>query len=122
MNFKFTVTVTADTAREAEQVMAERLGHDEDYGFDYELGYSERPVGMDGGFFRTVADSRNTSYAVGIHGTSNRVSLCAGNEPCRLSDNFSPSEALALSRALEAAAAQAQINEESQQQLAAKHA
>ena len=35
----FTVTVSGCTAEQAEQVMAERLGHDEDYGFDYQIDY-----------------------------------------------------------------------------------
>ncbi len=33
------VTVTADSPEEAAQVMAERLNHDEDYGFDYTVGF-----------------------------------------------------------------------------------
>lgn len=40
MNFHFGVTVTAATESQAEQVMAERLGYDEDYGFSYELGWA----------------------------------------------------------------------------------
>ena len=35
----FTVTVSGCTAEQAEQVMAERLEHDEDYGFDYRIGW-----------------------------------------------------------------------------------
>ncbi|TXH09347.1 MAG: hypothetical protein E6R04_08325 [Spirochaetes bacterium] len=35
----FRVTVSGCTAAQAEQVMAERLGHDEDYGFDYHVGW-----------------------------------------------------------------------------------
>lgn len=34
--FEFTVSVTCETAEEAEQVMAERLSYDEDYGFEYQ--------------------------------------------------------------------------------------
>jgi hypothetical protein len=34
---QFSVCVAADTLAEAEQVLAERLGHDEDYGFPYEI-------------------------------------------------------------------------------------
>jgi hypothetical protein len=38
--YTYSVTLYAPSADEAEQVMAERLGHDEDYGFDYEIsGY-----------------------------------------------------------------------------------
>lgn len=36
---QFTVTVTGCTRAQAIRVMAERLCSDEDYGFDYELGY-----------------------------------------------------------------------------------
>jgi hypothetical protein len=35
----FVVTLTGCTQDEAEQVMAERLGYDEDYGFDYGLDW-----------------------------------------------------------------------------------
>lgn len=35
MEFTFTVTVEADNEAQADQVMAERLSHDEDYGFNY---------------------------------------------------------------------------------------
>ena len=35
----FRVTVSGCTAAQAEQVMAERLDHDEDYGFDYQIGW-----------------------------------------------------------------------------------
>ena len=38
--FVYTVRVTADTDEQADQVMAERLGYDEDYGFDYEIVYT----------------------------------------------------------------------------------
>lgn len=35
--YQFSVCVAADTLAEAEQVLAERLDHDEDYGFPYEI-------------------------------------------------------------------------------------
>jgi hypothetical protein len=35
--FKYTVKVKAADRKEAERVLAERLYHDEDYGFDYEV-------------------------------------------------------------------------------------
>lgn len=35
----FTVTVSGCTAEEAQVVMNERISPDEDYGFDYEIGY-----------------------------------------------------------------------------------
>lgn len=41
--FAFIVTVETDTADHADQVMAERLSHDEDYGFDYSLPYHRAP-------------------------------------------------------------------------------
>jgi len=37
--FEFKVSVTAETREQAEQVMAERINHDEDYGFDYQIGW-----------------------------------------------------------------------------------
>ena len=40
-DFTYTVTVTAATKADADQVMAERIGPDEDYGFDYQIGWSE---------------------------------------------------------------------------------
>lgn len=41
--YTFTVTVTCSNFVEAEQVMVERLSHDEDYGFDYSnLSYTPR--------------------------------------------------------------------------------
>lgn len=39
--FRFTVIVSTQTAEQAQQVMAERLGHDEDYGFTYNIDYTE---------------------------------------------------------------------------------
>jgi hypothetical protein len=35
MNYHYNVTVQAETREQADQVMAERLGVDENYGFDY---------------------------------------------------------------------------------------
>ena len=35
--YQFSVCVAADTLAEAEQVLAERLDHDEDYGFPYRI-------------------------------------------------------------------------------------
>ena len=37
--FEFTVYVTCATLTEARQVMAERIMHDEDYGFPYTIDY-----------------------------------------------------------------------------------
>lgn len=39
--FQATVTITASAKAQAEQVLAERLAFDEDYGFDYTIGYGE---------------------------------------------------------------------------------
>lgn len=41
MKYAFTVTIFTDTEEQANQVMAERLGHDEDYGFPYEIRWDE---------------------------------------------------------------------------------
>jgi hypothetical protein len=35
--FQFSVCIAADSLEEAEVVLCERLNHDEDYGFDYEI-------------------------------------------------------------------------------------
>jgi hypothetical protein len=37
--YKFMVTVECDTKEEADQVMGERLGCDEDYGFEYSVDW-----------------------------------------------------------------------------------
>jgi hypothetical protein len=37
---QYIVTVEAETKEQADQVMAERLNPDEDYGFPYEVGHS----------------------------------------------------------------------------------
>lgn len=39
--FFYVVWVDVDTEAHADQVMAERLGCDEDYGFDYEMDWDE---------------------------------------------------------------------------------
>lgn len=39
--FTAIVTVTTDSQEHAEQVLSERLLHDEDYGFDYTVNYAE---------------------------------------------------------------------------------
>jgi hypothetical protein len=36
---RFTVSVNGCTSEQAEQVLRERLGHDEDYGFDYQINF-----------------------------------------------------------------------------------
>lgn len=35
--FRYVVTVDAETQEQADQVMLERVGYDEDYGFDYSI-------------------------------------------------------------------------------------
>lgn len=42
MIYTTTVSINCETAEQANQVLAERLGHDEDYGFDYTVDY--KPV------------------------------------------------------------------------------
>lgn len=37
----YIVTITGCTKEEADQVIAERIDHDEDYGFEYSVGFEE---------------------------------------------------------------------------------
>ena len=37
--YHFVVTVTCETRKQAEEVLAERIGYDEDYGFRYEIDW-----------------------------------------------------------------------------------
>jgi hypothetical protein len=37
--YRYIVTIGADSVEKADQVIIERLGHDEDYGFDYTLAW-----------------------------------------------------------------------------------
>lgn len=39
MNFTYTVVVEAETSEQADMVMAERIYHDEDYGFHYTINF-----------------------------------------------------------------------------------
>jgi hypothetical protein len=41
--FTVTVTIDCETEEQAHQVAAERLSHDEDYGFEYTVGYTVSP-------------------------------------------------------------------------------
>ena len=41
--FRYLVTVEAETAEQAEQVMTERINVDEDYGFDYTIDWGLAP-------------------------------------------------------------------------------
>lgn len=38
----FTVTISGCTPEQAARVIAERISHDEDYGFEYSIGYEEK--------------------------------------------------------------------------------
>lgn len=40
----FTVHVSGCTREQAEEVMSERIGPDEDYGFDYTIGWEDAPT------------------------------------------------------------------------------
>lgn len=44
MEFVFTVTVETGTSEQAVEVMRERLGYDEDYGFDYSIDWTAEEV------------------------------------------------------------------------------
>lgn len=46
--YVFAVTVETDTAAQAAQVMAERIDHDEDYGFAYTVERALVPIAVDG--------------------------------------------------------------------------
>ena len=37
MTFIYTVVIGSDTKVQADKIMGERLGHDEDYGFEYQI-------------------------------------------------------------------------------------
>ena len=39
--YERTVVIECDTEEQAEVVLAERLGHDEDYGFPYQVGWGK---------------------------------------------------------------------------------
>ena len=39
--WRYVVTVTTATREQADQVMAERIGYDEDYGFAYSIDWSD---------------------------------------------------------------------------------
>lgn len=63
-DFRYTTTVTAATGDEADQVMAERLGPDEDYGFEYRLDY--RPAKAATGYPAVVAWGREVGEVDGV--------------------------------------------------------
>jgi hypothetical protein len=44
VDFRYTVTVRAETQAQADTVLAERLGHDEDYGFGYTVAVTTAGV------------------------------------------------------------------------------
>jgi len=38
-DYRYSVIVTTDTREHANQVMVERINYDEEYGFDYQVGF-----------------------------------------------------------------------------------
>lgn len=48
MQHLFTVMIEAETAEQAQRVVSERLGHDEDYGFAYRLDWQHKPPAPEG--------------------------------------------------------------------------
>lgn len=46
--YTFGVTVTAESAEQAAEVMRERIDFEEDYGFEYEVEYALYPFMIDG--------------------------------------------------------------------------
>jgi hypothetical protein len=69
---KFTVTVTGCTPEQAAQVMTERLGHDEELGFGYEVTWSAQGPPSDD--LRELAQSWDT-WADGL--TSSEAAAAA---------------------------------------------
>jgi hypothetical protein len=49
-DYAYVVTVTADTEEQAAQVMAERINVDEDYGFEYTVGFETGRTVTEWGF------------------------------------------------------------------------
>lgn len=69
----FTVTVSGCSAEEARQVMAERIYHDEDYGFDYQIGFTSGPLPCD--YREEFPDSDHTC-------DTDACCECGGNHCC----------------------------------------
>lgn len=42
--FKFVVEVECQTPEQADEVMQERIGYDEDYGFEYQIDWHTEPT------------------------------------------------------------------------------
>lgn len=67
------VTIEAETLEDAEQVLAERLGYDEDYGFFYTLGYGDpQPIDKNSSENEDILRYHTCHIEIGIKG-SNRV-------------------------------------------------
>lgn len=58
---KYIYLVTVDTAlpEYADEVIQQRLGHDEDYGYDYTLEYNEVARGIEPSAVVTIIDALN---------------------------------------------------------------
>lgn len=64
--FSYVVSVACDTVEQADMVMAERLSHDEDYGFSYTVVYSDGADGVervDRFYAATEEDSADDEFA-----------------------------------------------------------
>lgn len=67
------VTIEAETLENAEQVLAERLGYDEDYGFPYTLTYDDpQPIGKNPSGNEDILRYHTCHIEIGIKG-NNRV-------------------------------------------------
>lgn len=67
------VTIEAETLEDAERVLAERLGYDEDYGFFYTLGYGDpQLIGKNPSENEDILRYHTCHIEIGIKG-SNRV-------------------------------------------------
>ena len=67
------VTIEAETLENAEQVLAERLGYDEDYGFPYTLTYGDpQPIGKNPSTNEGILRYHTCHIEIGFKG-NNRV-------------------------------------------------
>lgn len=71
--YSASVTIEAETLEDAERVLAERLGYDEDYGFPYTLQYDDpQPIGENPSENEGILEYHTCHIEIGIKG-SNRV-------------------------------------------------
>lgn len=71
--YSASVTIEAETLENAEQVLAERLGYDEDYGFLYTLKYDDpQPIDKNPSEDEDILRYHTCHIEIGIKG-SNRV-------------------------------------------------